>query len=343
LNFKNILNRYLGDGFAEDLVKSEAGVILKPDANVTISPHEMYIALQIVPRTVISILVQYLKPLEKGQHVDIPWPVEEGKTHTVSINKIASDLYSGQIIGEGRILCKFNYRSLPAVGLMIMSTYELYDKETNKQDIAHPEIDYNKVQRMIDDKIRLQMMIEDVVTKKVSEHEAIKQLINQKISDFLRTSEAIKETILPRNHEDIDINDVPSNNEEEAEENIDNDQEEDQNDLNIDDINMDTKLMSDIKSNKKNKLKTFLNSKKVKKNSTKEVIINNNKDLHCHICDSKIYKSGDKHIECCLCYGEWMGEKIKFTKNESGVKFNFPKKFDIDNIEILLENFKKNK
>jgi hypothetical protein len=195
LKIKDFVEKYLGKNFEQDLIKSEVGPILKPDANVSVFPHEIYIALQIVPRTVISLLVQHLKPLPIGGIADIPWATEDG-IHTIHVNKISRDLYSGKIHGKGKILATFNYRSLPAVGLFIMSTYELYDKDTNKQDVAHPEFDYNKVQNLIDERIRMQMMIEDVVGKKISEREALQSLINQKINDYLRTSDEIKNSLI---------------------------------------------------------------------------------------------------------------------------------------------------
>lgn len=342
LKIKTLINKYLGDNFEQDLIKSEVGPIYKPDANVSVFPHEIYVALQIVPRTVISLLVQFLKPLKTGQMADIPWSTDEGHIHTIHVNKISSDLYSGHISGEGKILCKFNYRSLPAVGLMIMSTYELYDKETNKQDIAHPEFDYDKVQKLIDEKIRMQIMIEDVVNKKLSEKEAIQQLINQKITDYLRTSEQIKGSILSSNDDDSEEDEKTNDSQEEdkEEESEENTTEDSNDDIDAEDIEIDRSIVLEPKKDKKHKLKEFL-KRKVKKS---EIInINKNKDIHCHTCNSILCKSGDAHIECCICYGDSMGDKIKFTKNEQGVKLNFPKNFDVENIEMLLDNFKKTK
>lgn len=248
MNKKNFLNKFLGEDFEADLIKSDVGAILKPDANMTVLPHEMYVSLQIVPRTIISMLVQHLKPLKAGQVVDIPWPSDSGHTHNIHINKISSDLYSGQITGEGRVLAKFGYRSLPAVGLVIMSTYELYDKETNKQDLQNPQIDYDKVQRIIDERIRMQALVEDVVSRKLSERDAIQQLIMQKINDYLRSSEDIKNSSPNEQGRKIDLKES-----EEIEEEQEESTEEESDEPEIEEIDVDKEVMEEVENTKESK------------------------------------------------------------------------------------------
>ncbi len=341
MNNKRFLKKYLGENFESDLAKSEVGAILKLDANVSVMPHEMYIALQIVPRTVISLLVQHLKPLKKGQSTDIPWPSENGKLHNIHIDKISSDLYSGQITGEGRVLAKFSYRSLPAVGLMIMSTYELYDKETNKQDLQNSHIDYDKVQKIIDERIRMQALIEDVVSKKMSEKEALQQLIVQKINDYLRSSEQIKQITPQTINQTSDKEEKKESEEhEESEESEIETTEEESNEPEVEDIDIDGDVVEDLeneKKQKKSKLKEFLD-KKVKKTETFSLSKN---DISCNYCGTKIYKGGDT-ISLCICYGEDYGDSIKIKKSKNNeYVFKYPKNFSIDNATMLLSTLKK--
>jgi hypothetical protein len=326
---KRFLDKYLGENFEYDLLKSDVGAILKPEANVSVLPQEMYVSLQIVPRTVISMLVQHLKPLKPSEIADIPWYTDEGKVHNIHINKISSDLYSGNISGEGKILAKFSYRSLPAVGLVIMSTYELYDKETNTQDLKNPDIDYDKVQRIIDERIRMQSLVEEVVNKKMSEKDAIQQLIVQKINDYLRTSESVKQTILE-----------PEAKELESSEHMEEMDEEPHMD-DADDIDIDKEVIEEVKEDdkkeKKNKLKEFLN-KKVKK---AEKIYFSKSEISCPYCTSKIYK-GEEVIELCLCFGESYGSEIKIKKSKNKeYSFKYPKNFSMDNANMLLGFLKK--
>jgi hypothetical protein len=351
LKNKFFLKKYLGENFEKDLVKSEVGAIVKPDANIPVLPQEMYIALQIIPRTVLSLLVQHLKPLKAGESKDIPWHLEDGRTHNLHINKISSDLYSGQITGEGKVLAKFGYRSLPAVGLVIMSTYELYDKETNKQDLQNPQINYDKVQQIIDERIRTQCLVEDVVNRKLSERDALHQLIMQKIQDYFRSSEAVKQSILTQDdHEEkaqkaqlFASEEESEESEEEPEENEENEEESED-----DDISIGKEVMKEIKEkseekdskSKKSKLKEFLD-KKVKKTEGSVKIVQ--KQISCPDCSTVLYKGEDK-FNLCLCYGEHYGKDIKIKKNkDNSYSFKFPKSFEMENIEMLLDTIKSSK
>jgi hypothetical protein len=326
------LNKYLGEDFESDILKSEAGAIVKQGANVGVLPHEIYVSLQIVPRTIISLLVQHLKPLKAGETTDIPWPTESGAIHNININKISSDLYSGHISGEGKSLCRFNYRSLPAVGLVIMSTYELYDKETNQQDLRNPDIDYDKVQRVIDERIRMQHMVEDVVTRKMTERDALQQLITQKIQDYLRTSESVKQSILEPEQNEPDLQESEYMEESTEEPHLD-----DAEDIDIDKEVIET-VEENTKESKKGKLKEFLD-KKVKKT---EKVFFTKKEIDCPYCAKKLYK-GEDSINLCLCYGESYGQDLKITKSDKGYSFKYPKKFSLDNAQMLLDCIKKNK
>lgn len=331
MNNKNFLKKFLGEDFESDLIKSEVGAILKPDANMTVLPHEMYVSLQIVPRTIISMLVQHLKPLKAGQVADIPWPSDSGAIHNIHINKISSDLYSGQITGEGRVLAKFGYRSLPAVGLVIMSTYELYDKETNKQDLQNPQIDYDKVQKIIDERIRMQALVEDVVNRKLSERDAIQQLIMQKINDYLRSSEDIKNSSPNEQGRKTDLKES----EDEEVETTEEESEEPE----LDEIDVDKEVIEEVentKESKKSKLKEFLD-KKVKKTENISFV---KKEIDCPYCKTTLYKGGDS-IDLCVCYGSSYGQEIKIKKSNGKHSFKFPKKFEIENIEMLLEAIKR--
>ena len=64
-------------------------------------------------------------------------------------------------------------------------------------------------------------------------------------------------------------------------------------------------------------------------------------DIACQDCGGSLYTSG-KEIKLCLCYGEFMGKSIKIEEDKNGkIKLNFPKDFNIDNLEMLLDCLKK--
>lgn len=337
----NFLKKYLGENFEKDLIKSETGAILKPGANIGVLPQEMYISMQIVPRTVISLLVQHLKPLKAGQICDIPWPADNGRMHNIHINKISNDLYSGEITGEGSVLAKFGYRSLPAVGLVIMSTYELYDKETNKQDLQNPDIDYDKVQKIIDERIRMQALVEEVVNKKLSEKEALQQLITQKIQDYLRSAETVKQSTLePEQKSDmVETDDEMDEDVEASEDDLSDADSEDIEELDIDNEALEDIEEADEPQAKKSKLKEFMDNK-VKK--AEKSIFFTKKEISCPDCDKKLYKGGDS-FSLCLCYGEFYGQDLKIKKSNNQYTFKFPKQFGLENAEMLLMAIKSKK
>jgi ribosomal protein L37AE/L43A len=91
---------------------------------------------------------------------------------------------------------------------------------------------------------------------------------------------------------------------------------------------------------KKGKLKEFLDSKEKKRQE--EFELDKSEDLSCPDCRSTIYKSENKNIKLCVCYGPHMHKEIKIKKGENGrVSLKFPKSFDIENVEMLLDTLKR--
>ena len=85
------------------------------------------------------------------------------------------------------------------------------------------------------------------------------------------------------------------------------------------------------------KLKEFLAKRERKRQSSFKMKANT---IMCPDCKGVLFK-GEKKITLCLCYGEHYGKDIKMHKTEDGnVKLDFPKKFTIDNIEMLHEAIK---
>jgi ribosomal protein L37AE/L43A len=273
----------LGDDFIEDLQKAE---LYKPHSNITIDPKEIWVAYQIVPRTLLSWLINNLKPVEVGQSFKSDIPGVDGRLELVKIDR---DVYSGQIYStlDNKKLYELKYRSLPAVGLCILSTFELYeDHGKNVKKNESIELDFEKLQKLIDERLYLRSLVSQVVEQKLNEKEAMEKFFIAKLSHHFDTSF------------DVDL-----------EENS---------------------------SNKKARLLNFLESRK----NRQEVQIEKKEDMECSSCGTQIYKSGESFIKCCVCYGESFGKEIKFTKNESGIKFKFPKNFSAENIELILETIK---
>jgi hypothetical protein len=285
------LKATLGKDIFDVLEKTE---LYKLQTKTTVDPAEIQVALQIVPRTILSYLIMHLKPMINGGFLDLELPFVSGRMH---INKYSNDVYSGELYShEHKKIAEFKYRSLPSVGLVILTTFELYDlsEQSSVAIEIRPEngpVEENslKLQALIDERLQLHNLIRNVVDNKISEREAMHRMLMLKIKESLVEQE-----------------------EEPKEEAM----------------------------GKKSKLKDFLE----KRNKKEHEEIDKSEDLNCPDCDTVIYKSGENHIKCCVCYGNFRNKEIKFIKNANGVKFKFPKDFDVDNIDMILDALKnKNK
>lgn len=319
--YVQITKQLLGEDIFEVLKKSEIGSgIFKPDTRTALDPNEIKIALQIVPRAILSMLVAHLKPLKKGGNIDIQLPFANALLH---VDKISHDVYSGDISANGQRVTEFKYRSLPGIGLILLSTFELYDMadlDKIRSERTEDTSKLSKLQDIIDERMRLNALIRDVVDQRMTEREAIQRLINERLAEQFEDEEEYEDY----EEEDETIEEPLHSDESESVEVLSESEE---------DI-MDSK-------DKKSKLREFLENREKKKEE--KVELDKNESISCPDCETNLYKGGD-HFKLCLCYGEHYNKDIKIKKTEDGkFKFKFPKSFDVDNVEMLLEAIKSNK
>lgn len=191
MNFKDarIVKSILGEDIFQELKKS---AIYKPESKTALQPEEIRVALEIVPRSVLSFLFAHLKYRADNEIIDLdlPWALN-AKIH---INKLGADNYSGEITKDGKRLYEFQHRSLPSIGLILLSVFELYDLDMLneiKEKPEQPEVKdrVEKLQDLIDDRLMLHNLIRDVVDKRISEREAIGRLIKEKLSEHIASVE----------------------------------------------------------------------------------------------------------------------------------------------------------
>jgi len=281
----NLVKSILGDDIFEVLEKTE---IHKLNTNTSLDPEEIKLALQIVPRSILSYLFAHLKHRATGDIIDLELPFANAQLH---VNKQGPDNYRGEIYQDGKKVLEFLHRSLPSIGLLILTTFELYDMsllDEVKKDVKESD-KQEKLQDIIDERLNLNRLICDVVDKRISEREAIDKLIRNKLHEHIVTVSHMKE-------------EAPMEQE-----------------------------------SKKNKLKLFLESRERRREESVEL---DKSEVKCPDCDTALYKGGD-NIKLCICYGQYHNKDIKFKKSENGkVELKFPKSFDIDNIEMLLDALK---
>lgn len=297
----------------ETLDKSE---IFKPETRTAIDLDEIKIALEVVPKAIMSYLIHNLKHLKAGDNINLPLFFVEGyeQIPNLHVTKISKDVYTGEITCLGKRLTDFKYRTLPGIGLIVLSTFELYEVKEDVDKVEQEEVketkpDSYELFKIIDERIRLNSLIRGVVEEKITEREAIQEMINHKLSESAEIDE------------EDDLEDMQESEEIEI----------------LDECGDD---IMDSKS-KKSKLREFLESRERKRQE--KVSIEKKEKISCPDCGSDLYK-GEDHFKLCICYGENYNKEIKFKKSEDGrIVFNFPKKFDTDNVEMLLEAIKSNK
>lgn len=181
-NAVTFLKKALGEDGFEQLSKSE---LFKKKTNTALDIGEIRTALQIVPRTILTLLQKELGEMKDGEGKEFKLPVEPEAF--LSVTKYAKDVYSGEIRQKGDIVANFKYRSLPGVGLVIMSTFELYDMmdlgHMGKQAGEDKDLE-QKIQSIIEEKLRMRDIISSAVEKKISEREAVSKMINHKLTEM---------------------------------------------------------------------------------------------------------------------------------------------------------------
>jgi len=289
-----LVKSILGNDIFDELKKSS---IYQPETKTALNPEEIRIALEIVPRSVLGFLFAHLKNRSIGEVIDIQLPWSENTQ--MHVNKLGQDNFNGEIVKDGKKIYEFMHRSIPSLGLVLMSVFELYDIEQLneiKQQKAEPQVQdrLDRLQDIIHQRLMLQGLIQDVVDKRISEREAISKLIKEKLQEHIEA-----QAVVPVQAESTE-------------------------------------------ENKKSKLRQFLDNREKKRQEAFE--LDKSEDIHCPDCASVIYKKEASAITPCICYGEFFNKNIKITKSENNkVKINFPKSFDIENIEMLLEALKNNK
>lgn len=176
-NGLSFLKGVLGDSGVEELKKFEAA-LFKPHSNLTVSINEMVSGLQIVPRAVLSFLKEHLLPMGIDESKDITIPFKE---HAVlHVEKKDTDVYTGSVLKNSRSTAQFKYRSLPGVGLTLLTALELYDMKDLDQEVkSEPNLESNltDMQKEIDKKVKIASLVEKVKKEEISYRDAIDNLI----------------------------------------------------------------------------------------------------------------------------------------------------------------------
>ena len=307
-NAEIFLAKTLGDDFLESLGSSlSKSEVFKPGSKTITDTNDLFQGLQIVPRALLSLLCRELAPMQIGDTKEIRIP---GKEDTVvSTTKHERDSYSGQVIQNNVKINDFLHRSLPGIGLVLMTVLELYNfEDLEKEPISTPD-KHAEIQRIIDERLNLHSLVNKVVDGKMQQKDAINQLLMDKLSQLYKEQEQIKQ-----DHKEIMApKEEPKH----------------------------TAVIV-LKPNKVRPLVEFVEKRK-KRLDKKEfsVDICKSETVECPDCGQTIFNNSG--ISACICYGNDMGRKVFLKKTEDGIKLSFPKSWGTDNIIMLLEALRNKK
>ena len=298
----NLLKSILDNEFLESLAKSAD--LYKIGANSVLDPEEIRIGLKVVPRAVMAMLISELAPMEINSHKDIKLPF--GKNAYMAANKNAADDFTGSVYSDNKLVYDFKNRSIPGLGIILLSTFELYDvdslSESKKESVDHGD----KIQRMIDERMELHSLVSRVVEDKIAQREAIHKLMMNKLDEALKVASAPSISPIPQKPLEMDPKDI---------------------------------IKKEKPAKKELPLKKFLDRKKKPREYSVEM--SKSEKVNCPDCAQTIFGMGG--FSSCLCFGENMGSKIWIKKTEDGVSLKFSRNWTSDNIEMLLEILRGNK
>lgn len=118
---EKLLKSMIGDQGYETLEKA----IFKRGTASVVDPLEYYLPLIVVPRTILSWLIQTVKPMKRGEMKDVKFPGRDDIS--IHFEKQDVDQYRAEFVQAGKVIHQFEKQSLPAVAGHLMTTGEMYD------------------------------------------------------------------------------------------------------------------------------------------------------------------------------------------------------------------------
>jgi len=314
------LEKTLGEDFMESLAKTE---LWKPGTKSVNDIDDMRIGLKIVPRTIMSFLIRELAPMNIGENKEVKIPVPGNAV--LKATKHERDQYSGEVVEDHKILVDFKFRSIPGLGLVIMSAFELYDsQELHKESPVAQDIE-QKVQKLIDERLALHDLVEKVVEKKLAHQQATHNFFLMKLTEELEAEKKKHKQIADLRH--LAEHSAP--------------QSEPYfrgmtNGIEVANAVVHKKEPNFVEAPKKkgSPVKDFLESRKLKKGEY-SVHMAKSEKVDCPDCGKNIFNG--QVFSGCVCLGDDMERKVFIKKSEDGIKVRFSKGWDEENIEMLLE------
>lgn len=300
-NAEAFLEKTLGSDFLESLGSSlSKSEVYKQGSRTVTDTDDLFQGLQIVPRALLRLLVRELSPMQIGDTKEFKIP---GKEDTLVVTtKHERDSFSGQLIQNNIKINDFLHRSIPGLGLVLMTMLELYAMDDLEQEPISSD-KHSEINRIIDERLNLHSLVNKVVDGKMMQRDAVNSLFMDKLNQLYQEHSKIKE----------DHRETMAESKESKPTTV---------------IVLQPKKslpLSDFVENRKKKLGKKEFSIEMAKSET----------VDCPDCGQTVFnKTG---ISACLCYGQDMGRKVFLKKTEDGIKVSFSRQWNPDNISMLLE------
>ena len=335
------LNKILDEDFLQSLAKSAD--LYKIGSNSVLDPEEIRIGLKVVPRAVMSLLINALTPMPLNSSIELQLPF--GKNARMNANKNAADDYTGSVYDNNKLVYDFKNRSIPGLGIILLSTFELYQLEELKDQMKPSEDADAKIQKLIDERMELHSLVNRVVENKISEREALNSLMINKLNEELKKEHVKNAKIeeIRKIHEQSTPQSNPyfqgMTNGIEVANSIANEKEPNfveapKKKL---DFKPDDMAKKEASPEKGSPLKKFLDRKKKPKEYKVEIA--KSEIIDCGDCGQTIFGQGS--FSGCLCYGQDQHNKVWIKKSEDGIQIKFSKSWDEENIRMLLETLRR--
>lgn len=178
------LKKMLGKDFFQVLKKSD---VYKHGTKTVSSVEEMSAGLKIVPRVVMSYLVSNLSGMKPTENKDLELPFAEN--HKMHVTKHEQDVFSGYVYSDGKKINEFQNRTIPGIGLVLMTVFELYTLDESTRQIRNEEQEYfhvDKLKKLIDERLQLHFMVQQIVDQKLAQKELARMLIAQKVAHAIQ-------------------------------------------------------------------------------------------------------------------------------------------------------------
>ena len=136
-------------------------------------------------------MVRELSPMQIDDIKEIVIPGQEDTF--IRVNKLERDSYSGQVFQQNVKINDFLHRSLPGIGLVLMTVLELYSMdELEIEPTASPD-KHTEINRIIDERLDLHSLVNKVVDGKMMQRDAVNQLFMGKLNQLYKEHQEIKQ------------------------------------------------------------------------------------------------------------------------------------------------------